>query len=355
VKAGAVRAILVVVTRQIGDVLLTTPLIRAAKARWPEAAIDVLGFQGTLGMLEGNTDVRELIAMPPRLGLMRGLRWMARLWKRYDLAFVADVGDRAHIIGAIAARERAGIVPANSGSNWWKKALLGHSVAAAGDLGDVHVVREKLALLQPWQRDATAAVVPPPAAPLPDALRSRLAPGFVIVHAPSMWPYKQWPATHFRELIAQIAAAGRQVVLTGGPSAQDRELVASLANEKAIDAGVLGFGQLVTLMREAALYVGPDTSVSHLAASTGVPVVAIFGPTNPVRWSPWPAEGSVALTKRGPVQKTGNVILLQSELHCVPCGRAGCEDHRQSRSDCLVNIRPERVMAEVVRALSSRP
>ena len=53
--------IIVICTRQIGDVLLTTPLIAAAKERWPEARIDVLGFGGTLGMLRGNPDVAELI------------------------------------------------------------------------------------------------------------------------------------------------------------------------------------------------------------------------------------------------------------------------------------------------------
>ena len=60
----------------------------------------------------------------------------------------------------------------------------------------------------------------------------------------------------------------------------------------------------------------------------------------------------MAGTRRGPLQKTGNVILLQSELPCVPCSRAGCENHRQSRSDCLVDIGPERVMAEARRVLS---
>ena len=83
------RSVLVVVTRQIGDVLLTTPLIHAAKQRWPEAAVDVLGFEGTLGMLRGNPDVRTLIATPPRLGLAGGLALARQLWRRYDLALIA--------------------------------------------------------------------------------------------------------------------------------------------------------------------------------------------------------------------------------------------------------------------------
>jgi heptosyltransferase-3 len=354
------RSILVVVTRQIGDVLLTTPLIRFARQRWPEAAIDVLGFEGTLGMLRGNPDVRELIATPARVGLAGALRLAGRLWRRYDLALVADVGDRAHILGAIAARTRAGVLPASNGSNWWKKALLSHVVTAAGDLGDVHVVEERMALLSPW-RDAepsSAVVVPPPAAPLPPELKATLRARYVVVHSPSMWPYKQWPAGHFCTLVSELTAKGRQVVLTRGPSQQDAALVASLVEAapvgRAIDAGLLDFQQLATLLQEAALYIGPDTSISHLAAATGVPVIAIFGPTNPMRWSPWPVQGEARLATRGPIQRSGNVILLQSELPCVPCGRAGCEDHRQSRSDCLMDIGPERVIAEADRILSAR-
>src|SRR4051812_17954065 len=122
------RSVLVVVTRQIGDVLLTTPLIHAAKQLWPEAAIDVIGFQGTMGMLAGNPDVREIIEMAPPPGGGGTLALARRLWNRYDIALVADVGDRAHIIGTIAARKRAGIVPASNPSNWWKKRLLSHVV-----------------------------------------------------------------------------------------------------------------------------------------------------------------------------------------------------------------------------------
>jgi heptosyltransferase-3 len=99
------------------------------------------------------------------------------------------------------------------------------------------------------------------------------------------------------------------------------------------------------------LYIGPDTSVSHLAAACDVPVLAIFGPTNPQRWSPWPGVPQgferVALS-----QTLGKVTLLQADLPCVPCGKAGCEDHRQSRSDCLQAITPERVAAQALSLLS---
>ena len=53
------RSILVIATRQLGDMLLTTPLIHAAREQWPQARIDVLGFAGTMGLLRGNPDVNE--------------------------------------------------------------------------------------------------------------------------------------------------------------------------------------------------------------------------------------------------------------------------------------------------------
>ncbi|MBC5764517.1 glycosyltransferase family 9 protein [Ramlibacter albus] len=350
------KSILVVVTRQIGDVLLTTPLVRQARVLWPDAAIDVLGFAGTLGMLAGNPDVREAIAVPAKPGFGGTLALARRLWRRYDLALVADPGDRAHLIGLVAARERAGLLPARNSSNWWKRKLLAHAVTSGGDLSSEHVVAEKLRLLQPWGAPvSTPQVVGPSSASLPAALQAKLQPGYVVVHTPSMWPYKQWPLSHFRDLIARLAAAGRQVVLTGSGSDTDRAAVAAMhgaaPDSLLVDAGVLTFNQLAGLIRGAALYIGPDTSVSHLAAACDVPVLAIFGPTNPQRWAPWPGVPQsferVALS-----QTLGKVTLIQADLPCVPCGKAGCENHRASRSDCLPAITPERVAEQALRMLS---
>jgi heptosyltransferase-3 len=356
-EESRIGRIVVIATRQIGDVLLTTPLIHAARERWPSARVDVIGFAGTLGMLKGNPEAGELIEAPA--GRWGGWALMRRVWRRWDLALVTDIGDRAHLLGMAAARHRSGVIPPRSSSNWWKRMLLDHVVIAAGDQGERHVVDEKLALLAPWAKPAGAvAVRAPEGRALPSEIATQLRDGFVVVHAPSMWPYKQWPLAHFEELVRGLAAQGRQVVLTGSGSERDRECIAPLRRiEGTLDASArLDFNQLVTLLERAALYIGPDTSVSHLAAASGVPVIAIFGPTNPMRWAPWPAqaEGEVRFARRAPVQVAGNVTVMQSELHCVPCGRAGCEDHRQSRSDCLVDISPQRVLAQSKRLLSPR-
>jgi len=360
-----VDSVVVIATRQIGDVLLTTPLIRRARERWPQARIDVLGFAGTLGMLRGNADVTSLVETPAKPG-WRGTRALVRrLWRRYDLALVTDPGDRAHLLGWMAARWRHGILPAQSGSNWWKRLLLDHVVPAAGDLGAVHTAIEKQALLPPTEgapAQAAADVIAPPAAPLPPAAQSLLQPGAIVIHAPSMWPYKQWPLEHFVELINALVAEGRQVVLTGSGGERDQSCIASLRGLAPSPAlldlsGQLDFNQLVTLLQGASLYIGPDTSITHLAAATGVPVIAIFGPTNPLRWAPWPrrAGGPVVFERSAGVQQVGNVTVLQGSQACVPCGRAGCENHRQSRSDCLIDITPARVLDQARAVLASRP
>jgi heptosyltransferase-3 len=360
------RSVLVVVTRQIGDVLLTTPLIRRARRLWPEARIDVLGFEGTLGMLQGNPDVSRVIATPPRPGPRGTLQLARRLWRQYDLALVADPGDRAHLIGWLAAPERCGVLPATNSSNWWKRGLLRHAVTSAGDRGEVHVVEEKLQLLAPWAGSEAAgdapALVGPASEPLPPALQSRLQTGYVVIHTPSMWPYKQWPLPHFRQLISLLGAAGRQVVLTGGPGSSDRAAVATMQgaapDELLVDAGLLDFNQLAALLRGAALYIGPDTSVSHLAAACGIPVLAIFGPTNPQRWAPWPSGAPdvqpLRFQRQAPAQTVGNITLVQASLPCVPCGRAGCDDHRDSRTECLPAITPQRVAAKALELLSAQ-
>jgi heptosyltransferase-3 len=358
------QRILVVATRQIGDVLLTTPLIAAARERWPQARIDVLGFAGTLGMLRGNPGITELIETPARLGWGGFWRLAHSLWRRYDLALVTQPSDRAHLIAWIAAACRTGILARQHGSNWWKKRLLRHVVTSGGDLGAVHVVQEKLELLAPWlpAQAPAPAVQAPAGAALPAQLQSQLQAGAVVVHVPSMWAYKQWPVASYRALVRELLARGRQVVLTGGPGARDRECIAPLLDlapaPQLLDvSGRLEFGQLATVLRQAALYIGPDTSVSHLAAAAGVPTLAIFGPTNPQRWAPWPGRpGTQALFQRSALaQQVGNVTLLQGGLHCVPCGRAGCDDHHHSRSDCLVAITPERVLQQVTVLLDRHP
>ena len=122
------HSVLVIVTQQIGDVLLTTLLIRAARERWPGARVDVLGFAGTLMPFARQSgdrradrgDARTRLA--PSLGAAETA--VASLRPRAGDA----VGDRAQIYGWVAARERSSLVPpAGSGRAWAR-----HHEASAG-------------------------------------------------------------------------------------------------------------------------------------------------------------------------------------------------------------------------------
>jgi heptosyltransferase III len=113
-------------------------------------------------------------------------------------------------------------------------------------------------------------------------------------------------------------------------------------------AGRLPFNPLANLLGGAALYIGPDTSVTHLAAACAVPVIALYGPIDPCLWGPWP-QGAPALQPympRAEAQRVRQVIVLQGSQPCVPCNKAGCDDHNDSRADCLQTMLPERVLAQ---------
>jgi heptosyltransferase-3 len=351
------QRILVICTRQIGDVLLTTPLIHAAKRRWPGAAIDVLGFAGTLGMLKGNPDVHELVEVPAGSGWLQSISLIRRLWRRYDLALVAQSSDRAHLYGWVAAKVRSGQVP-DEPRAWWKRTLLDHAVPLG--VNHSHVVIEKMRMLSPWVDLADAQVVPPSGRDLPAHLTEQLHGPYVVMQVPSLVRYKQWPAGHFAEVARALVKDGFQVLLSGGPSEADRAIVNEVVHMAALPApgllpvaGLLDLNQLTTLLQGARLYIGPDTSVTHLAAACDIPVVALFGPIDPRLWGPWPGRLPLQIpyVQRALSQRSGKVILLQGTPSCVPCNQAGCDRHNASRSECLETMGPERVIEQARAAL----
>jgi heptosyltransferase-3 len=357
-----IERILVVVPAQLGDVLIVTPLIRAARARWPQALVDVIGLPGTLGLLAGNPDVHACIEMTRTGGLKGQLRQAASLWRRYDLGFVVRITDRAHLYGLVAARQRSSIVSPR-GSRW--KRWIGTHVVEQDDGG--HYVMHALKLIRPWSAlPASVSVVPPPAQPLPADLERQLRHPCVVVHVPSTWTYKQWPVQHYRELVQGLLAGGAQVVLTGSPSPQDRALVEAVAGVAAppalIDAGGrLALPQVRALLDHADAYVGPDASITHLAAAVGVPVVTVYGPSLPDAFGPWPQSHAPGQPwqRRAQRQQAGNVIMLQGDdlpgRTCVPCARMGCEARHDSRSHCLDTLAADRVLAEVRGILARVP
>ena len=78
-----------------------------------------------------------------------------------------------------------------------------------------------------------------------------------------------------------------------------------------------------------------------------MPTVALFGPTNPVKWGPWPRTHTTDTNpwRRWGSQRNGNVALLQGTTPCVPCMLEGCERNVASFSDCLLGLPARKVIA----------
>lgn len=347
------KSILVISLRYLGDVLLTTPLIHALRRAHPEAAIDALVFAGTEGMLEGNPDIRSVLTVEARPSLRR----------QYDLAVVAGSGDRPHVYGWLAAPRRAGLLPPEWSKRWWKRLLARQGVVSP----------EREARLQAFAKLARAMglewqprVIAPSAGMTSAAWRPLLgfdpdAERYAVIHIAPRFRYKRWHAEGWRALIAWLRAQGLPVVLTGGPGEEEREYVRSVlagSSARVIDlAGRLRFGQVADLLRRAAVYIGPDTATTHLAAACATPTVALFGPTDPRLWGPQPATGlERPYEKVAALQIRGNVMLVQEPSQaCVPCQLEGCERHRESHSDCLDAMQAGRVIEAVRARLHAAP
>lgn len=344
--------ILVVALRRLGDVLLTTPLIRSLKRVWPDAAIEVLAFRGTQGILAGNRDIADIITMPERPTAGESFALVRRLWRRYDLALSTQSGDRPSFFAWAAGRRNVGFVGASGFAARIKWLALDHPVAAADGL---HRVYDVLRLAEAIGVPSVAEVVAPKGHARPGIAPDR---PYAVIHAAPMFRYKRWTADGWQLLATGLDARGLAVVATGGPD--DRayldEVWAGQPQVRRAD-GALAWPELGALIEGARIYVGPDTSVTHLAAATGAPTVALYGPTDPRQWGPWPAGGLDQVWEpAGTIQHHRNVWLVQNPPSCpyniFPCQQEGCLRWHDSHSQCLDQLTVEQVLSAVDAALA---
>jgi len=182
---------------------------------------------------------------------------------------------------------------------------------------------------------------------------------YALLHPYPMYAYKTWHRQGWLDLAAWLDGQGMRIALSGGNSADElayvNELAANLPGgvRSVINmAGKLSLGAVGFVASRAKIYIGPDTAVTHIAAATGTPTVALYGPSNPVKWGPWPgghrgiAGNTNPFVMRGS-QTVGNVALVQGNdpRDCVPCLGEGCEKHINSLSDCLQHLPATRVIA----------
>ncbi len=374
------KKVLFIATRQIGDVLVTTPLISKARELWPNAEFHFLGYRGKLDMLYGNPDISEIIETSDRPSFSEYLSLFNRLFQRYDLAIITQPSDRAYIYGLVAAFRRVGVLGGHpqgkdvgdkskrsksEKQNAWKKFICMHTVNV--DYFNQHVIAEKLRLLEVFFRNSAdlfnkpISVTPPDGEALTPGIANTLAQPYVVIHPGPLTAYKRWPLTHWQYLITDLVKKGFQVVLSASPAKQDVQLnhdILSLLDDataaKVINAaGKLSIPQAGTLLRGAVLYIGVDTSITHLAAACNTPTITLYGATPPTNFGPWPNGfiGEQPYQLRARTQTVGNVTILQGPGECVPCRKAGCLDRADSNSECLDFLEPAQVITAIEQAL----
>lgn len=342
--------ILVVSLRRLGDVLFTTSLTASLRRAFPQSVIHMLVFEDTAGILTGNPDIDHVVTMPSRPSFRQALALALRLAKRYHLAVSTQSGDRPTAFALIAGRRHVGPIE-NGVRGALRRLLLSRSVEPQPGL---HRLEDMLRLADALGIARVGNLVCPGGV----SPRDRRVDGpYAVIHAAPMFVYKRWPVDGWRALAAGVRARGLKIVATGGPAPAERAYLdkvwGNLPDIVRCD-GQLSWPELAALLAGARLFVGPDTSVTHLAAATGCPTVALFGPTDPRLWGPVPADGFDLMWRAsGTIQRRKNVWLVQNPLPCLPCQDEGCEKRILSFSRCLDELAPAQVLQAVDAALAS--
>lgn len=341
--------ILVIATRRIGDVLLTTPLFHALKRSYPNAKINVIVLQGTAGILEGNSDVDEVIEISERPTKAEYKEIIRKIWRKYDLSISSLPGDKPVLLAWAGSKYRIGILHSLARKHLWKRWVLSkwallndqkwHVVMQNKQLTDLLGVRPSFTVVPPKAKNSQKV--------LEQYLSDKLSKGtFCVIHPQPMLRYKELCRGLWVDLGNYFLEQGISVVITGGPDTKEVELCEWISHQiqgAICLAGKLRFSDLSLLLQQSQYFVGPDTSITHLASACGVRTLAIFGPTSPVRWGPWPVGEAVKeefspYKKVGELQQFGNVSVYQPPRHCIPCQEEGCDKHQNSDSLCLKEI-----------------
>ena len=338
----APKRILIKAVNWLGDLVMSLPAMRAMRRAFPDALLAILVKRELAGFFDGADWIDEVIPYSVASGF-------------------GGLNDRRKIVGEIRVRhfDLAVLMPNSFESALWvtaagiprragyaldaRGAMLTHKSAPPHDALQGHQVHYWLAMIRETlgiEGDAGDLAISPDTAHLKNmrdwlaSHRKRTsAPLIAIAPAAAYGPAKEWPAAKFAAVIDSLAESlGAECVLVGAPSERAKcEEVAGLSSTVAIvSAGQTSIGELIALLSISSGFIGNDSGCMHLAGALGIPAVAIFGSTNPLR--------------TGPSGTSSRVIW--HHLECSPCLARTC---RFGHYNCLRAVEPK----EVLEALSS--
>lgn len=337
---GAPRRLLLIQTYFLGDVLLTTPAIRAARRLFPDARIDFLTGAAGAGALEGNPHLDEVVRLDPRAGGQWGLLREIRR-RRYDAVVDFLSNPRTALITAASgAAVRIGIRgrgPRN----------VAYTHLAPRETGPVYVGLQKLRLL----RYLGLEIGDDPDLRLEIAFgeeerrwaaevwaRSGLRPDapVVAISPVSRERFKQWGGERWAVVADRLADAGFQVLITSGPGEREQ---AAAVTERMRHTAVWDYGpttvrQLAALYERCALWIGNDGGPKHIAAAAGLSTVSV------IRW------------RLGPIWTDERIVPSQVAIERAP--PQGCDRRcaRCTHLGCLAAVPPDAVVDAALEVLA---
>jgi lipopolysaccharide heptosyltransferase II len=157
----------------------------------------------------------------------------------------------------------------------------------------------------------------------------------VALNPAARWRTKQWPVASFAELADGLQKEGLRVLIVGDVS--DRQLAEDLTRRmRTVPINLVGqtsIKELLALLRQVRLFVTNDSGPMHLAAALGVPILALFGPTDPARTGPYGSRH----------------LVLTSDVPCSPCFSRRCANPHML--ECLTSIDPSMALRHALEIL----
>ncbi|MBI3808953.1 MAG: lipopolysaccharide heptosyltransferase II [Nitrospirae bacterium] len=342
-RPGAVKRILVRGTNWIGDAVLTTPVLAALRAGFPQAKIALLVKPVVAELLQCHPAIDDIVPYRdpgPHAGLGGKLSLALQLNRgHYDLAVLLQNAFEAAAVTALAG------IPNRYGyATDGRSFLLTHRVALTPKTRRKHQVEYYLDLLRPLGIPVEPSAPTLRTTPGEDAAASELLHAFgvkldqVVIGLNPGSVYgsaKRWIPERFAQVADRLAAEHEACVLIFGGRGEE-ELGTAIAGMMTaptiVYSGRTTVRQLMALIKQCKLFITNDTGPMHVAAAFGVPLVAIFGPTNPVTTAPY-----------GPGHE-----LVRHPVECSPCLLRECPiDHR-----CMQGIGVDTVYAAAAKQLA---
>ena len=334
--ASEPQKILVIRLSSIGDILLTTPLLRLLRRRFPAARIDFVIKSRFAELLRNNPHLNEVIALETESGF-ESLREVHRRIRATGYDLVVDIHQnfrsRYLRLGLGCVR-----VVRHDKQRLRRFLLIKANLNLYDEIVPMH--QRYIRALRPWglQDDGLGLefyLDPPAERQIGLRFAERPEERQLVAMAPGAgFATKRWPAVHYQETARRLQQeCGVDILLLGNKA--DREItgpIAAAAGRGLYDwAGTLSLQQSAAALAHCQLLITNDTGLMHLACALKVPVIAIFGPTT----------RELGFFPVGP----GAEVIEEESLDCRPCSHMGGHRCPRGHFRCMLDITPERVMA----------